>query len=351
MEELEEEYINIEETDTTLYEHHSFKVDPKQSSIRIDKFLMDKLTKVSRSKIQKAAKDNYVFVNDVPVNPNYKIQPGDLIRIAFPYEKFANEVIPEDIPLDIIYEDDQLIIINKPAGLVVHPGIGNYRGTLVNALTYYLSDVDFPIKLENSNDRPGIVHRIDKDTTGIMVVVKTDEAMAAMSKQFYDHSIEREYQALVWGNFDEPKGTITGNIARHENARHKMSVVDDGKGKHAVTHYEVEEDLYYVSLVRCRLETGRTHQIRVHMKHEGHPLFGDWRYEGEKIWKGTVYSKYKKFVENCLEIMPRQALHARKLGFIHPTTGEKMVFEQPLPEDFQKVLERWRNYVISKSGA
>jgi 23S rRNA pseudouridine1911/1915/1917 synthase len=349
MEQEFKENIEIEETDTRLYEHHYFKVDPKQSPLRIDKFLLDKLMKVSRNKIQKAAKDNFVFVNEVPVNPNYKVQPGDLIKIAFPYEKFANEVIPQDIPLDVVYEDDQLLIINKPAGMVVHPGIGNYDGTLVNALKYYLKDTSFPVKEENTNDRPGIVHRIDKDTTGLMVVVKTEEAMKSLSKQFYDHTIEREYQALVWGNFDEYEGTIAAPIGRHNTARYKMQAKDVGKGKNAITHYKVEEDLYYVTLVRCNLETGRTHQIRVHMQHLGHPLFGDWRYEGDKIWKGTIYSKYKRFVENCLEIMPRQALHAHKIGFIHPTTGKKMVFEQPLPEDFKQVLERWRVYVKSKT--
>jgi 23S rRNA pseudouridine1911/1915/1917 synthase len=349
---MEQEFkdnIELEETDTTLYEHHYFKVDPKQTPLRIDKFLMDKLMKVSRNKIQKAAKENYVFVNEVPVNPNYKVQPGDVIKIAFPYEKFANEVIPQDIPLDIVYEDDQLLIINKQAGMVVHPGIGNYDGTLVNAIKYYLKDTAFPIKEENTNDRPGIVHRIDKDTTGLMVVVKTEEAMNSLSKQFYDHTIEREYQALVWGNFDEYEGTINAPIGRHDTARYKMQAKEDGKGKKAITHYKVEEDLYYVTLVRCSLETGRTHQIRVHMQFLGHPLFGDWRYEGDKIWKGTIYSKYKRFVENCLELMPRQALHAHKLGFIHPKTGKKMVFEQPLPKDFNQVLERWRIYVKSKS--
>ena len=333
-----------------LYEHFRIKVDPGQSAIRVDKFLMDKMENISRNKIQNAARENYLFVNEKPVKSNYKVQPHDEVVIAFPFKKRTpGFILPEDIPLDIVYEDEHIIIINKEAGMVVHPGIGNYSGTLVNAMVHYLSRQDLPLKYSNENDRPGIVHRIDKDTTGLMVVAKTELAMDQLAEQFYQHTIEREYIALVWGCPEEPSGTISGFIGRHPTARLQMAVVDDENlGKHAVTHYEVIEDLYYVSIVKCRLETGRTHQIRVHMKSIGHPLFNDWRYHGDRIWKGTIYSKYKQFVENCFQIIPRQALHARVLGFIHPATGKHVRFEQDLPEDFENVLEKWRGYVHSR---
>ena len=333
-----------------LFEHFRIVVDPGQSPIRIDKYLMDKMERVSRNRIQNAAKSDFIFVNEVPVKSNYKVQPEDVIVLQLPFQKRGDSAIKaENIPLDIKYEDEHVLVINKQAGLVVHPGIGNHSGTLVNALMYHLNDPDLPIKEGNEGDRPGIVHRIDKDTTGIMVIAKTPEAMTGLSYQFEKKTIERTYVALVWGNFDETKGTITGNIGRHPTARLQMAVFEEeDQGKPSVTHYQVVEDLYYVSLVQCKLETGRTHQIRVHMSWQGHPLFNDWRYNGDRIWKGTVYSKYKRFVENCFEILPRQALHAFSLGFIHPITKEYMYFEEPLPEDFEQVLEKWRTYISSR---
>jgi len=336
--------------DDQLHEHYRFLVDPGQTSIRIDKYLMDKIERISRNKIQKAAAENYILVNDEPVKSNYKVRPSDTIVIMLPREPSERHSIePEDIPLDIVYEDESVMVINKPAGLVVHPGIGNYSGTLVNAVAHHLQRSDLPIKEGNEGDRPGIVHRIDKDTTGLMVIAKTDHAMTHLSKQFYDHSIERSYLALVWGNFEEETGTIEANIGRHPTARLQMYVwEEEDQGKHAVTHYKVIKDYYYVSLVECRLETGRTHQIRVHMKYKGHPLFNDWRYNGNRIWKGTVFTKYKRFVENCFSIIPRQALHAHTIGFIHPETEEQMRFTCPLPEDFQAVLEKWEGYLDSR---
>lgn len=336
--------------DQELYEHFKITVDPGQSPMRIDKFLMDKMMNISRNRIQTAAKSDFIFVNEVPVKVNYKVQPGDVIAIQLPFRKRGNmEILPEDIPLDIKYEDDHIMVINKQPGLVVHPGIGNHSGTLVNALVFHLNKSDLPIKAGNDADRPGIVHRIDKDTSGIMIIAKTPEAMTGLSYQFEKHTIERTYLALVWGNFDEEQGSIEGYIGRHPTARLQMfNYKDEEQGKYSLTHYQVMEDLYYVSLVKCNLETGRTHQIRVHLSDIGHPLFNDWRYNGDRIWKGTVYSKYKKFVENCFEILPRQALHAFSLGFIHPVTKEYMYFEQELPEDYAEVLDRWRNYITTR---
>ncbi len=333
-----------------LYEHYRFNVDPGQSSIRIDKYLLDKIERISRNKIQKAATDNYILVNDKAVKSNYKVRPNDVIVIMLPREPSERHSIePEDIPLDIIYEDESLMVINKPAGLVVHPGIGNYSGTLVNAVAYHLKRSDLPIKEGNESDRPGIVHRIDKDTTGLMVIAKSEHAMTHLAKQFFDHTIERTYHALVWGNFDEPEGTIDAYIGRHPTARLQMYVHEErDQGKHAITHYKVLQDYYYVSLVECRLETGRTHQIRVHMKYAGHPLFNDWRYNGNRIWKGTVFTKYRRFVENCFEVIPRQALHAYSLGFVHPETEEKMHFTCPLPDDFQAAIDKWEHYLSSR---
>jgi len=341
--------MDIQE-DKELFEHFRIVVDKKQSPIRIDKFLMDKMLKISRNRIQNAAKSDYIFVNEVPVKSNYKVQPGDVIVLQLPFQKRASDHIEaENIPLDIKYEDDHVLVINKQAGLVVHPGIGNHSGTLVNALMYHLNNPDLPVKEGNDGDRPGIVHRIDKDTTGIMVIAKTPEAMTGLSYQFEKKTIERTYLALVWGNFDEPQGTIEGNIGRHPTARLQMHVFEEeDQGKPSVTHYKVVEDLYYVSLLKCNLETGRTHQIRVHMYWKGHPLFNDWRYNGNRIWKGTIYSKYKRFVDNCFEILPRQALHAFSLGFIHPVTKEYMYFEEPLPDEFEQVLEKWRTYINNR---
>jgi len=335
-----------------LFEYFKIVVDKGQSPVRIDKFLLDKMERVSRNRIQNAAKSKFIFVNEEPVKSNYKVQPLDRIVMKLPFQRREDDhIIPEDIPLDIIFEDDHIIVLNKQPGLVVHPGIGNHSGTLVNALAHHLNASELPVKEGNNADRPGIVHRIDKDTTGVMVIAKSPEAMSGLSVQFEKHTIERTYLALVWGNFEMEKGTITGFIARHPNARLQMHVFENPEeGKHSVTHYEVVEDLYYVTLVKCQLETGRTHQIRVHMASEGHPLFNDWRYNGDRIWKGTVYSKYKKFVENCFSILPRQALHAFSLGFIHPVTKERMYFEQELPNEFKEVMEKWRNYVSTRKS-
>lgn len=323
------------------------KVDPGQSPVRIDRFLMDKLADVSRTRIQNAVKEGLVLVDGKQVKSNYKIGPGEVIAFSVPRKKDKGDrVVGEDIPLDIVYEDEDVIIINKPAGLVMHPGVGNWTGTLVNGLVHYLRDTDLPIKEGEFYDRPGLVHRIDKNTSGLIVVAKSMLAMDSLSKQFFDHSIKRKYKALIWGALDEQKGTVENYIGRNPaNRLVNMVFPEENIGKRAVTHWTVLEDLYYVSLVECQLETGRTHQIRVHMKHLGHPLFSDERYEGDQIRKGTVFTKYKQFVMNCFKVLPRQALHAYSLGFVHPRTGEDVYFEQPLPPDFAECLEKWRNYV------
>ena len=333
-----------------MYEHQHITCEKNQSSVRIDKFLMDKLERVSRTRVQNAISIGCVLVNDKPVKASYKIRPGDEISLVLPSDpNEAVSVHAEPIPLDIVYEDEHLMVINKPAGLVVHPGVGNTSGTLVNGLLYHFQHQQLPVMKGNSADRPGLVHRIDKDTSGLLLIAKNDYAMTHLSKQFYDHTIEREYVALVWGNMEEDKGTVTGHIGRHERDRMQMAVfTDESQGKHAVTHFEILERLYYVTYIKCRLETGRTHQIRVHMKHIGHTLFNDARYHGDRILKGTIYTKYKQFVENCFKILPRQALHARSLGFIHPATEKPMYFENQLPEDFDEVLKKWRAYTASR---
>ncbi len=345
----------IKATDLTdftdeLYEHQRVIVDPGQSPVRIDKFLFEKLDKVSRNRIQNAILVECILVNDKPIKSNYKVKPSDQISIVLPTDPNKSDtVIAEDIPLYIVYEDDTLMVINKPPGMVVHPGVGNYSGTLVNALMYHFQNQKLPIMKGNGMDRPGLVHRIDKDTSGLILIAKQEIAMTHLAKQFFDHTIEREYTALVWGDMAEDKGTIEGHIGRHEKDRMLMTVFADGsQGKHAVTHYEVLKRMYYVSLVKCRLETGRTHQIRVHMKYLGHTLFNDARYGGDRIVNGTIYTKYKQFVDNCFELMPRQALHARTLGFVHPITQQKMFFESPLPDDFKSVIEKWENYVDAR---
>ncbi|MFY7665383.1 RluA family pseudouridine synthase, partial [Flavobacterium sp.] len=294
----------------------------------------------TRNKIQKAADNGDIYVNDIPVKSNYRVKPFDVVRILLPHPPFENRIDPEDIPLDIVYEDDALLLINKPAGLVVHPGHGNYTGTLVNALAFHFQNLPL-----NSSERPGLVHRIDKDTSGLLVIAKTETAMTHLAKQFEAKTSEREYIALVWGIVKEDEGTIVGNIARHPRDRMQMSVYADPEiGKPAITHYKVIERLTYVTLVSCTLETGRTHQIRVHMKHLGHTLFNDERYGGNLILKGTTFTKYKQFVDNCFKILPRQALHAKTLGFVHPTTGEMMRFDTELPEDMRLCIEKWRGY-------
>ncbi|MEG1634885.1 MAG: RluA family pseudouridine synthase [Rikenellaceae bacterium] len=332
-----------ESTDDEMYEHFAIVVDKGQSLMRIDKFLTTRLENTARNRIQNAADSNSILVNGKAVKSSYRVKPLDKISIVMPYPLRTIEIIPQNIPLNIVYEDPYLIVVNKEAGMVVHPGHGNYDGTLVNALTYHLKDSPM---LSDSDMRAGLVHRIDKNTSGLLVVAKDQYTHAALAKQFFDHTIDRKYIALVWGTFTENEGTIRGNLARSTKDRLRMAVFSDPLiGKHAVTHYKVLERFDYVTLVECKLETGRTHQIRVHMEHEGHPLFGDERYGGDKIIKGTTFSKYRQFVENCFKIMPRQALHAKSLGFIHPITKEHMIFESELTADFTEVIERWRTYV------
>jgi 23S rRNA pseudouridine1911/1915/1917 synthase len=328
------------ELEDELYEHHRFEASKGQSSLRVDKFLMNMIENTTRNKIQQAAENGSILVNDVAVKSNYKVKAGDVVRLVLAHPTYEQLLTPENIPLDIVYEDDQLLVINKPAGMVVHPGHGNYSGTLVNALAYHFENLPM-----NSSERPGLVHRIDKDTTGLLVVAKTELAMAYLTKQFAEKTSEREYVALVWGNIEEDEGTVEGNIGRHDTNRMRMAVHEsDEKGKPAVTHYKVLERFGYVTLVSCQLETGRTHQIRVHMKHIGHTLFNDERYGGDSILKGTTFTKYKQFVDNCFKVLPRQALHAKTLGFEHPITKEFLRFDTPIPQDLQECIEKWRVY-------
>ncbi|MBK8700384.1 MAG: RluA family pseudouridine synthase [Saprospiraceae bacterium] len=333
-----------------LYVHEQFVADKGQRPLRIDKFLMDRLDQISRNRVQNAIKASCILVNDKEVKANYKIKPDDVISLVLPRNPDENETLePENIPLNIIYEDDDILVIDKQAGLVVHPGVGNHSGTLVNALLYHFKDKELPVLQGNAPTRPGLVHRIDKNTSGLMVIAKNDYAMTHLARQFFYHTIEREYIALVWGEPQHQEGTIVGHIGRHPTHPKRFYVYPEGdQGKHAITHYEVVERLYYVSLVKCRLETGRTHQIRVHMKYKGHTLFNDDRYGGDKILKGTIFSKYKQFVENCFQLLPRQGLHARVLGFVHPTTEKPMRFETTLPADMEAALDKWRNYVKSR---
>lgn len=334
------EQVESEESD--LYEHFKVVVDKGQSLIRIDKFLMVRLENASRSKIQNAIEQGNVLVNGKTVKASYKVKPLDDISIVLPHPPRDNEVYPEDIPINIVYEDDDVVLVNKEAGMVVHPGYGNWSGTLVNALTYHFSQLP---QLPGNDGRPGLVHRIDKNTSGLLVISKNERSMAALAKQFFDHSIKRKYIALVWGDLQED-GTISGYIGRSVKDRKVMDLYDDPeKGKWSVTHYKVLQRLNYVTLVECQLETGRTHQIRAHMKSIGHPLFNDAAYGGEKIRKGTIFAKYKQFIDNCFEVMPRQALHAKSLGFVHPTTKKEVYFESELPDDFRQVLEKWENYI------
>ncbi len=331
---------NLEEPQEELYEHHKFKATKGQEPLRVDKFLMNFIENATRNKIQKAAKDGNIWVNNKIVKQNYKVKAGDEVRVLFEHPPYEFLLTPENIPLDIVYEDEVLLVVNKPAGMVVHPGHGNYSGTLINALVYHIENLP-----NNSSERPGLVHRIDKDTSGLLVVAKTEAAMTYLSKQFFDKTSEREYIALVWGNVEDDEGTIEGNLARNPKNRLQMTVFPEGdEGKEAVTHYKVIERLGYVTLVSCKLETGRTHQIRVHMKYIGHTLFNDERYGGDKILKGTTFTKYKQFVENAFKILPRQALHAKTLGFKHPLTGKEMRFNSELPEDMVNCIEKWRKY-------
>ncbi|UIR54534.1 RluA family pseudouridine synthase [Sphingobacterium sp. SRCM116780] len=336
------ENLELQEQDEQeLFEHLRIEVDKGQALLRIDKFLMNRVENASRNKIQAAIEAESVLVNDKPVKASYKVRPLDMITVVLPDPPRDTEVYPEDIPLDIVFEDNDVLIVNKESGMVVHPGFNNYTGTLVNALTHHIQQLP---QLPGNSDRPGLVHRIDKDTSGLLVIAKNEKAMTSLAKQFFDHSITRKYVALVWGDIKED-GTITGYIGRHVKDRRIMAMYDsEANGRWSVTHYRVLERLGYVTLIECQLETGRTHQIRAHMQSIGHPLFNDAMYGGDKIIKGTVFTKYKQFVENCFKILPRQALHAQVIGFVHPTTKENIKFEVPLPEDFRLGLEKWRNY-------
>ena len=330
---------NIEVQEDGLFLKYSFTVDKGQEPLRIDKFLVDRIERASRNKLQEAIERKQVIVDGKAVKSNYKVKPSDFIEVLVDKEPEDLEVIAQDIPLDIRYEDDAIMIVNKPAGMVVHPGFGNKTGTLINALAYILDD-----KEAHKGKRPWLVHRIDKNTSGLLVIAKTDEAMAHLSKQFKDHTIERTYLALAWGSFEPKQGTVESFIGRDEYDRKRFVVTEpsEDRGKHAVTHYKILEDFVYTSLVQCNIETGRTHQIRVHLKHLGHPIFSDEKYGGNRILKGVIFSKYKQFVDNCFSIMPRQGLHAKSLGFTHPTTKEWVQFDSELPHDMLTVLEKWR---------
>ena len=329
-----------------LYEHHRVIATDGQVPLSVDKFLMNFIENATRNKLQQAAKAGNILVNDVAVKSNHKVKPKDVVRIVLAHPPHENLLVAEDIPLDIVYEDETIMVVNKPAGMVVHPGHGNPSGTLVNGLIYHIENLP-----TNSNERPGLVHRIDKDTSGLLVVAKTDFAMANLSKQFFDRKTNRKYLALVWGNMKDDEGTIEGNIGRSFKNRLQMDVFQEGDfGKHAVTHYKVIERFTYVTLVECKLETGRTHQIRAHFKHIGHTLFNDERYGGNDILKGTTFTKYKQFVENCFKILPRQALHAKTLGFRHPITKEMMEFDSKIPKDITDCLEKWKTYTLNSKG-
>lgn len=343
---VDEDIQDSEQEQGDLYEHYHFSVDKGQSLLRIDKFLFHKIENASRTKIQNAANAGNILVNSKSVKPNYKVKPQDEISIVMPHPPRETEILPENIPVNIVYEDDDVMVINKEAGMVVHPGHGNYTGTLVNALTYHLKDLPL---FQKGEIRPGLVHRLDKDTSGILVVAKTEFAHNKLAKQFFDRTTDRKYVALVWGNLKEDSGTITGNIARSLKDRMRFAVFqEDDIGRHAVTHYKIIEKLGYVNLVELKLETGRTHQIRVHMEYIGHPLFNDERYGGHLILKGTTFTKYKQFVNNCFKIMPRHALHAKSLAFDHPKTSKRMSFDSEIADDMAEVIEKWRTYISAR---
>ena len=336
--------MEMQDQDESLYEHYAFTADSGQQPLRVDKFLMNRIENATRNKIQQAAKAGSVHVNDLAVKSNYKVKGGDKVQVLFAHPPYENLLVGEEIPIDIVYEDDTLVVVNKAAGMVVHPGHGNYSGTLLNALLHHFESLPL-----NANERPGLVHRIDKDTSGLLVIAKTEQAMTHLAKQFFDKTSERKYLALVWGDFKEEFGTYKGSIGRNPKNRLQMKVYEDNsQGKEAITHYKVMERYGYVTLLECQLETGRTHQIRAHMKYFGHTLFNDERYGGNVILKGTSFSKYRQFVDNCFSLLPRQALHAKTLGFIHPTTGEKLKFDSPIPNDFNDALKKWREYAKHK---
>ena len=364
-------------TQEELFEHFRFVADKGQKPLRVDKFITDRIFGTSRNRVQKAADEGYIFVNGKSEKSNYKVRPNDVVQVMMDRPRHSSEIVPEDIPLDIVYEDDDLLVVNKPAGMVVHPGHGNYTGTLVNALAHHFISEGLDVDLGGASEEPemeedaeesaltdqqksekmgsyqtrmGLVHRIDKETSGLLVIAKNEDAGTELSRQFFHKTTRRLYTALVWGHVDQDEGVIVGNIGRNHRDRTMMDFFPEGseEGKPAVTHYKVLERLGYVSLVECRLETGRTHQIRVHMKHLGHTLFNDKTYGGDQILKGTTFAKYSQFVRNCFETCPRQALHARTLGFKHPRTGEEMDFEAPLPEDMTQLVERWRQYISNR---
>jgi len=370
LEENDLDSIDEQDADQEMYEHYRIVVEKGQFLLRIDKFLMNRTPNATRTKIQQSAENGNVLVNGKPVKSNYKVKPFDVITVVFPHAPREVELIPQNIPITIVYEDDDIIVINKNPGMVVHPGYGNYSGTLVNALVYHFQNLPInqsgATQLKNNPKtknravkksdehlptlRPGLVHRLDKNTSGIMVVAKSEIAMVKLAKDFFDRNLDRIYYALVWGDFVNDTGTVTGNVGRHLKDRKKMDVFepDSEYGKHAVTHYTVLERFGYVTLIQCKLETGRTHQIRAHMQHIGHPLFNDSLYGGDRILKGTTFAKYKQFVENCFTIMPRHALHAKSLGFTHPTTGKYIHFDSEVPTDMKTVIDKWRAYSINK---
>lgn len=337
------EHDALSDDDDDLFEHHRIVTDPKQGLVRIDKFLMDRLPNVTRTKIQGAIAEGFIKVNNASIKANYKVHPNDVITVSLPQPPRDPRTRGENIPLEIVFEDDHLLIVNKPPGMVVHPAYENWTGTLVNALTYHFEHLP---QMPGNEGRPGLVHRIDKDTSGLLVIAKDELTMTGLAKQFFDHSIERTYQAIAWGVPEPKEGTIRVNLGRSPKDRRVVVTFPDGSaGRHSVTHYRVIKDLRYVSLLECRLETGRTHQIRAHLRYLGHPIFNDKTYGGNEIVKGTVFTKYKQFIDNCFKIMPRQALHAKTLGFVHPVTKEALHFESPLPDDFNLLLDKWENYV------
>ena len=338
--------VIVTEDGQEMFEHYRFVAEKGQTLLRVDKYLVAKIDNISRNRVQQAAEAGCIIVNGKAVKSNYRVKPNDVISIVMDRPRYDNEIIPEDIPLNIVYEDDQVLVVNKPAGFVVHPGCGNYTGTLVNALAYYLKDDP---NYDVYDPRMGLVHRIDKDTSGLLVIAKTPEAKTSLGKQFFNKTTKRQYVAIVWGTFNNESGTVEGNIGRSFKDRLQMTVFPDGDmGKHAVTHYKLLENFAHVAMVRCQLETGRTHQIRVHMKHIGHPLFNDARYGGDKVLRGISSSKYMQFIKNCFEICPRQALHAKTLGFVHPVTHEEMSFDSKIPQDMQQLIEKWRDYTASR---
>ena len=329
-----------------LFEHFRFRVDPGQSLLRIDKYLTDRIENASRTRVQNAANAGNILANNNPVKPNYKVKPGDLIQVVLPTPPREIELIPENIPINIVFEDEDVLVVNKEPGMVVHPGYGNYTGTLVNALMWHFRDLPL---FSTGEARPGLVHRIDKNTSGLLVIAKNEYALNRLSRQFFDRTTDRKYNALVWGTPDPREGTITGNVGRNLKDRKIMQVFEDGSdGKNAITHYRVLEDFGYISLIECKLETGRTHQIRIHFSHIKHPLFNDSEYGGDQILKGTTFTKYQQFIKNCFKILPRQALHAKTLSFDHPVTGKRLSFDSVLPDDMMQVIDKWRKYISGR---